>query len=187
MARRLRVQAADATYHVNAVAVADTPLFRDDIDRMRFLDLLARTVSSHEWACYAYCLMTTHFHFVIHTPEANLAEGMKWLNGAYAQGSNRRHGRRGHVFESRYYATLIEREPHALESIRYVVNNPVAAGLCSHAADWPWSSYSAWMGTAPAPPFLAIGWVLAHFGMDRERARERLRAFVEAGVRCDAA
>ena len=183
MARRLRIQVEGGTYHVNAHAITDAALFRDDADRRHFLDLLERTVSAHEWACHAYCLMTTHYHLAIHTPEANLAVGMKWLNGVYSQGFNRRHGTRGHVFESRYYAAHVESEPHALETIRYVVNNPVEAGLCDEAADWPWSSYRAWMGIAPTPRFLSVGWVLAHFGMDVERARARLREFVAAGLK----
>ena len=187
MARRLRIQVEGGTYHVNAHAITDAALFRDDADRRRFLDLLDRTVAAHEWACHAYCLMANHYHFVVHTPDANLGVGMKWLNGAYSQGFNRRHGTRGHVFESRYYATLVEREAQLLENLRYVVNNPVEAGLCDDAADWPWSSYRAWMGTAPCPPFLSVGWVLAHFGLDVERARERLGEFVASGVKRAAA
>ena len=183
MARSLRIQVDGGTYHVNAHAIANAALFRDNDDRQRFLDLLERAVSTYEWACHAYCLMTTHYHLLIHTPDASLGDGMKWLNGAYAQGFNRRHGTRGHVFESRYYSTLIEREAHLLESVRYVVNNPVLAGVCDDAADWPWSSYGAWMGTVRCPPFLAVAWVLSHFGMDVERARERLRGFISDGIR----
>ena len=183
VARPLRIQVDGGTYHVNAHAIANAALFRDDDDRRRFLALLERAVSAHEWACHAYCLMTTHYHLLIHTPDASLADGMKWLNGAYAQGLNRRHGTRGHVFESRYYSTLIEQEAHLLESLRYVVNNPVLAGVCADAAAWPWSSYGAWMGTVQRPPFLAVAWVLSHFGMDVERARERLREFISNGIR----
>jgi REP element-mobilizing transposase RayT len=178
----MRIQVAGATYHVNAHAISNAALFRDGVDRQRFLDLLERTVSSHEWSCYAYCLMGTHYHLVVHTPEANIGIGMKWLNGAYAQGFNRRHGTRGHVFESRYDSRYIEREPHLLEALRYVVNNPVAAGLCDDAAGWSWSSYRAWIGMAPCPRFLSAGWVLAQFGTEVQRARERLRAFVDAGI-----
>lgn len=165
-------------YHVTARGVAGNPLFRDDADRARFLSLFARAVADHDWACHAYCLMTTHYHVLLYTPDANLARGMKWLNGAYGQRFNRRHALRGHVFESRYYSVLIERESHLLELARYISLNPVRAGMCSTPDSWQWSSYPAWIGAARCPPFLTAGWLLAHFGSDQKRARSRLREFV---------
>jgi putative transposase len=108
---------------------------------------------------------------------------MQRLNGLYAQGFNRRHGATGHVFESRYGARLVERDAHARELARYLALNPVRAGASARPEDWRWSSYRAVLGVAPAPPFLAAGWLLEYFGMTRERARERLRAFVEDGLR----
>jgi REP element-mobilizing transposase RayT len=168
---------------VTARGVAGHALFRDDADRTRFLDLLARTVAEHDWACHAYCLMTSHYHVLIYTPDANLASGMKWLNGAYGQRFNRRHGMRGHVFESRYHSVLIERESHVLELARYISLNPVRAGICSAPERWRWSSYRAWLGVTPCPPFLTVGWMLAHFGSDPKRARARLREFVLEGSR----
>jgi putative transposase len=178
MARRLRLLVPGGAYHVTSRGAARSLLFRDDEDRERFLDLLGKLVARHDWACHAYCLMTTHYHLVVRTPDANLAVGMQQLNGAYAQGFNHRHAMRGHVLESRYGAVLIEREAHLLEAIRYVVLNPVRAGICANPDDWPWSSYRSTIGVTPCPTFLAPGWLLAHFGADPDRARERLRAFV---------
>jgi putative transposase len=179
MARPLRLLVPGGVYHVTSKGVARSPLFRDDEDRERFLDLLGKVVARHDWACHAYCLMTTHYHVVVRTPNANLAVGMQQLNGAYAQGFNHRHAMRGHVLESRYGAVLIEREAHLLEAIRYVVLNPVRAGICADPEDWPWSSYCSTIGAAsPCRTFLTPAWVLAHFGSDPYRARERLRAFV---------
>ncbi len=126
--------------------------------------------------------MTNHYHLLIRTPEPDLARGMHRVNGHYAQGFNRRHRATGHLFESRYHSVLVERDSHLLELCRYFANNPVRAGLCSHPADWRWSSYRAVIGLAIAPPFLAVEWLLAYFGRDRIRARERLREFVEDGI-----
>jgi putative transposase len=185
VARPLRIQVEGGTYHVTAHAIAGSRLFRRPADRFLFLELTEKTVSRHQWACYAYCLMSTHYHLLIHTPDANLAKGMKWLNGSYAQRFNRAHGTRGHVFESRYYSALIERESHLLEAVRYVVLNPVRAGLCANPREWRWSSYRAWIGEAAAPGFLAVGWLLQQFGMDADAATARLRTFVEEGLFVD--
>jgi REP element-mobilizing transposase RayT len=63
------------------------------------VDLLAQIVQRHHWLCHAYCLMDTHYHLLIETPEGNLSQGARQLNGVYTQQSNRRHGRVGHVFQ----------------------------------------------------------------------------------------
>lgn len=179
VARPPRIQVPGAAYHVTARAVADRPLFRDDADRRRFLAILHEVVERQDWACHAFCLMTTHYHLLVRTPSPNLATGMQRLNAHYARGSNDRHGWTGHVFGSRYHAGLIERDSHLLEVTRYVALNPVRAGLCRVPADWRWSSYRAILGLDARPSFLTVGWVLAHFGSNGERARDRFRRFVE--------
>ena len=88
---------------------AQAPIYDDDADRRRFLDLLWRTVERWGWLCHAYCLMGNHYHLVVETPAANLGRGMRDLNGMYTQAFNRRHGRPGHVFQGRYHAVLVER------------------------------------------------------------------------------
>jgi putative transposase len=154
-------------------------IFRDDDDRASFLSLLETVVRRHDWSCLAFCLMTTHYHLVVRTPETNLAVGMQRLNSNFAQGFNRKHGETGHLFERRYHAVHIERDSHLLELYRYIALNPVRAGLCSRPEAWSWASYPALVGLAPLPTFIATDWVLVYFGSDPERARERLRAFVE--------
>jgi putative transposase len=174
-----RLQIAGAAYHVTARAVAGRSLFRGDGDWIHFLTLLAKVVKRRDWVCGAYCLMTTHYHLVVRTPEADLASGIQSLNACYAQEFNRRHGVEGHVFFRRYESVMIEREAHLLELGRYLPTNPVRAGLCAKAEDWPWSSYPALLGLCSPPAFLSPGWLLELFGRDRQTAARRLRAFVE--------
>src|SRR5262249_29642369 len=129
MARRHRVQGAGLTYHITTRGNRGEPIFADDYDRHRFLVFLARVIGTFDWVCHAYCLLTTHYHLMITTNDANIGSGMHVLNGRYAQSFNRRHGVSGHVFEDRYYSVVVERNPHLLELIRYVALNPVRAGL----------------------------------------------------------
>lgn len=123
--------------------------------------------------------MTTHYHLLVRTPHGDLARGMQRLNGCYAQDFNLRHGETGHRLERRYHSVLITSEGHALELIRYVALNPVRANACAKPEDWAWSSYAACIGQAQAPGFLAVDWLLAYFGSDRDRAIQALRSFVE--------
>ena len=126
--------------------------------------------------------MSNHYHLVIETPEANLALGMRQLNGVYTQTMNRAHGRVGHVFQGRYKAILIERDSYLLELSRYVVLNPLRARMVKKVADWPWSSYRAMIGEAVAPPWLQTDWLLAQFSRQRNRARLAYQDFVREGV-----
>jgi hypothetical protein len=107
---------------------------------------------------------------------------MHRLNGVYAKWFNWRHGYTGHLFERRFHDELVEGHAHLLELTRYIVLNPVRAGLTSNADDWPWSSYNATIGKEAQPGFLTTNWVLSLFSEDPNRARELYREFVDAGA-----
>lgn len=119
--------------------------------------------------------MGNHFHLLIDGARDDLSNGMRYLNGVYAQRFNRRYKLTGHLFQDRFYADLVETDWHLLESGRYIALNPVRAGLCASASEWRWSSHNALTGTAPAPACLSVDWFLSHFGRDRAQAQARLR------------
>jgi putative transposase len=139
MPRLPRSALDDGFFHVTARAVDGDVLFRDDVDRLDFIEQLARNVRALLWVCHAYCLMTTHYHLLLETSRESLSQGMHRLNGLYAQRFNARHDRRGHVFEGRFQAYVIDSEEHLAAAVQYVLNNPVQAGLCESANQWPWS------------------------------------------------
>src|SRR5271156_46599 len=143
MPRRPRIQAPGASYHVTARGNDRTVIFGDDQDRQVFLGMLARVVDVRGWACHAYCLMGTHFHLLLTTPQASLALGLQWLNGACAQAFNARRDRSGHLFQGRYPPALVESDGHLLELYRYIALNPVRAGVCERATEWMWGSFAA--------------------------------------------
>ena len=115
--------------------------------------------------------MGNHRHLLLETPEANLGRGMARLNMAYSQWFNRRHRQGGHLFQGRYKAILVEKDSHLLELCRYVVLNPVRAGLLEFSRDWRWSSYRATASRRGAPHWLTTQWILKQFGGEAGRAR----------------
>lgn len=176
MPRPLRFEAAGATHHVVAKGVAQTSLVRDDYDRRAFWIRLGRAVSRYEWRCLAFCLLDTHAHIVVTTPEPNLGIGMQWLCGRYAQEFNARWGRSGHLFGARFYSGHIESDEHLVSSILYVLLNPVRAGLVERPELWPWSSYAATVGLVDPPSFLDVDAVLELFDLRRHVAQSSLAA-----------
>ena len=182
MARPLRLCFDGARYHVISRGTGDAAIYADELDRERFLVDLARVVERYGWLCHAYCLMTSHYHLAIETPRANLPAGMRQLNGNHASRFNERHDRHGHLFGERYRSILIEDERYLLSVCRYIVLNPVRAGICGHPAEWPWSSYRATAGLEPVPGFLTTELVLAELGDTYPSAQAAYREFVAAGI-----
>ena len=154
MARPLRIEFADAVYHVTARGNRQEPIFMDDQDRRHFLDLLAQAFDRFDASALAYCLMGNHYHLVLRTRQPNLSALMRHVNGVFTQRVNRRHGTVGHVFQGRFKAILVDRDAYLLEVCRYVELNPVRVGMVASARDWPWSSYQALTGASAAPPWL---------------------------------
>jgi len=182
MARHLRIELAGGLYHVTSRGDRREAIYRDDEDRRIWLGLLGEACERFNWRCHASCQMTNHYHVVVETPEANLSKGMRQLNGVYTQTTNRRHGLMGHLFQGRFKAILVERDAYLLEAARYVVLNPVRAGMVEQAEDWPWSSYRMMIGSAPAPAWLETDWLLGQFGEERSVAQAGYAAFVRQGI-----
>ena len=181
MARPLRLEFAGALYHLTSRGNRREDIFEDDTDREVFLSVLDKACDTHNWVCHAYCLMSNHYHLLIETPDGNLSKGMRQLNGVYTQTHNRRHGRSGHVFQGRYKAILVEKESYLLELSRYIVLNPVRAGMVRSARDWPWSSYRATAGQSNGAGCLNVEWLLAGFAKKKKLAVERYKVFVSEG------
>lgn len=125
--------------------------------------------------------MQNHFHILIETPEGNLGQGMRQLNSAYSQYYNRRHDLVGHVMQGRYKAILVQKESYLRELARYIVLNPVRAGLVRRPDDWEWSSYRFMLGE-PAPSWITTEWLLACFGSEAVTATQAYQHFVMAGI-----
>ncbi len=114
--------------------------------------------------------------------EGNLSRGMRHLNGVYTQKMNRRHDRVGHVYQGRFNGILVEKEAYLMELSRYVVLNPLRAGMESALGTWPWSSYQAMVGAVQAPQWLETDWLLSQFGRKRKRAIQKYMSFVREGI-----
>jgi putative transposase len=187
MPRPPRIQIAGGLYHVTSKGNTGRLAFTDDVDRTHFLRLLSKVVRLYRWSCRSYCVLSTHYHLLCLTPQPNIAAGMQYLNGRYAQWANWRREERGHIFEGRYGAVVVETESHSLEAQRYITLNPVRAGIVRRPEDWPWSSYPALIGRRTSPSLLDVHAALADFGPGVVGARRRLRAFIRDAMELDRA
>ena len=182
MPRRPRLEAAGAVHHVVVQAATGNTIVVDDADRLGFLDGFRAVARGCGWLCGAYCILDTHAHMLIVTPEPNLGEGMKLFLGRYTYTHNRRHDRRGHLLGRRYWSRRVDRPHHLRCASLYTVLNPVAAGICAHPSRYPWCSYLETAGVAGASGVLVPEVVLGTLADDLDHARVIYRGMVDDAV-----
>jgi REP element-mobilizing transposase RayT len=148
-------------------------IYRDRGDLEVYLALLGRAVTSCEWRCLGYCLMPNHVHLLIESVKGNLAVGMQWFHGRYAQWHNKRHGYSGHLFQGRYGAIRVTSDVQLWMAAAYIARNPVDARLCERPEEWMWSRYAAMLGVVPSPSWLDVERLLGYFAAAGGDARRR--------------
>ncbi len=126
--------------------------------------------------------MPNHFHLLIETGEIPLSKIMQSLQLNHTQYFNRKNKRVGHLFQGRYKAILCQKESYLKELVRYIILNPVRAGLAKHLTEWPWSSYSETIGRKDAE-VVSINDVLGLFGVRRKIAISSFQKFINDGKR----
>jgi REP element-mobilizing transposase RayT len=150
MARKPREFEPGVPTHLTACGVDNQPIFLTDLDRIALLVLLRHVTKRIDWQIVTWCFMTTHYHLlVVVGREPRIPWALQTLNSVYAREFNARHGRRGHVFGSRYTDTVVGTDFHLDSAIAYILENPVRAGIVKRVEDWPWSG-----GSALEPRFL---------------------------------
>ncbi len=183
MPRRSRIDAPGGIHHVITRGIALEKIFRDDIDRDKFLDRIEQILRETETACYAWALMPNHLHLLLRTGRTPIATVMCRLLTGHAVFFNRRHQRSGHLFQNRYKSILCQEDAYLLELVRYIHLNPCRAGFVSGLVSldrYPYSGHSAIMGYIPRA-WQDTGYILGWFGEQIDQARERYTQFMQEG------
>lgn len=182
----MRLDFEHAVHHVTNRGNDQRDIFRDDGDRIRFLDLFAETVIRYKWIVYSWTLMDNHFHLVVETVEPTLSRGMHWLLTEYVKYFNRKYKRHGHLFQGRFHSVLVDSEAYLKNLTRYVATNAVRAGLARSIEQWEWSSFFSTAGMPTrAPAVLSNGTakILAQFhATDMDEARRLYLEFMRVAV-----
>ena len=186
MARPVRLEYAGAVYHIMARGNQGRPICADDADRKMWVATLAEACGRTGWRIHAWVLMGNHFHLLLETPEANLVNGMKWLQGTYTQRYNARQRKRGHLFQGRYRAVPLE----ATEGLyfqtlsTYIHLNPARAKWIRIGEqklwEYPWSSYPQYVHGG-GPEWMVKERVLGSLGLGPKEQRG-YEAYVEGRV-----
>jgi REP element-mobilizing transposase RayT len=176
MARPLRIDIEDGWHHVMNRGTDRSAVFLDDSDRIEFGTRLADVHARFGVETHAYCLMTTHFHALLHCPNGGLSDAMQRLGSIYTRHVNDRAGRDGALFRGRFHSRLVVSDAHLLAAVRYIHRNALDLPEVDHVERYRWSSHRAYLGYRTVPPWLRTDVVLGHFGNDTTA----FAAFVEA-------
>jgi len=154
-------------------AGASTPenIFDTKRDKEKFLEHLEKSEERFSIVIHTYCLMTNHYHLLIETSESNLSTAIQWLNVSYAAYYNRKHQRRGHLFQGRFKYILIDADEYLKQLSRYIHLNPVRANIVTRPVEYPWSSYPAFVGKIKPPKWLETKWLLGCFGKKKKKEK----------------
>lgn len=179
MPRSPRNDFAGAWHHVMNRGANRSHVFSNSLDAESLLHCLVEASSRYEVEVHAYCLMSNHFHLLVHSGAGRLSEFVRFSIGRFSRTKNKRDGRDGPLFRSRFTSKLIEGDAHLLECSRYIHLNPVRAGLVDEPEEWPWSSARAYLGLDTAPEWLITQEMLAMFG--RLNSARQYRDFLNDG------
>lgn len=151
MPRGPRISFERAFYHVFNRGAGKATLFYDDADYHTFLRYLyeLKTVKHYDHEIYAYVLMPNHFHLLIQTITTPISTIMSSLSTRFSMYFNKTHHHVGPVFQNRFRSKLCEKDTYFLGASRYILLNPVKAGLVPHPRDYPWGCYHELSGQRP--------------------------------------
>jgi REP element-mobilizing transposase RayT len=187
MPRPPRRDAPGATHHVTIRGIEGRDIFLDPADRLDFLARLSRGRDESGFTCLAWSLMSNHVHLVLQTGAVPLSALMQRLNGGYALAFNRRHGRSGYLLQDRFHSSVIEDDAYRSVAVRYVLLNPVRAGIVPSVAalgSYPWTSYSELTGVY-SRGIVAVAEIVAWLAPREPDVRRALEDWMEAVARVD--
>jgi len=180
MARKPRVEIEGAFYHVIVRGNQRQKIFRDNRDRLTYLERVEHYRQRYRFKIYAYVLMSNHVHLLLETGKTPLSKILQGIQFTYTQYYNRRYRTVGHLFQGRYKAILCDRDAYLLELVRYIHLNPARLKNPQRLAGYRWSSHWAYLGQK-GPVAVDTALVLGQLGNSPAQAYKAYRKFIEDG------
>lgn len=146
MPRSARIKSSSSIYHVILRGINRQDIFEEDEDKKKFLWILRDCIGVSGCHIYAYCLMSNHVHILIGIGNEDIDVIMKRTGSRYVFYFNDKYGRVGHLFQDRFKSEVVENDRYFLTVVRYILQNPLKAGLESKPGNYVWSSYGAYSG-----------------------------------------
>lgn len=151
MPRKPREKSKSGIYHVILRGANRQEIFHEDIDNLRFLEILEKYARETGTKVYGWCLMDNHVHLLLREGREELSVTMKRIGVSFVWYYNCKYKTTGHLFQDRFKSEKVESDTYLLTVIRYIHQNPVKAGIVRHIEDWKWSSCKGYYGNDYLP------------------------------------
>lgn len=155
MARRARKKSASGVYHVMIRGINREPVFYENKDHLRYLEILGKIKKMAPFIIHAYCLMHNHIHILLQELGESVGDTVRRIGSAYVYWFNRKYERVGHLFQGRFHSEAVSDDSYFLTVLRYIHQNPVKAKIVQHCSEYRWSSYSSYARTIQGDTALA--------------------------------
>jgi putative transposase len=181
MARKPRIHIPGGFYHVILRGNDGQDIFFSDQDREHLESLVQDGIDRFKHRIHAYCWMSNHVHMLIQVSEIPLSKLIQNLSFRYASYINKNMSRKGHLFQGRYKAILVDAENYLHELVRYIHLNPVRAGVARNPQDYKWSGHLCYLGIT-SKSWLTVEYVLSQYSKGESTAQRRYEEFVLEGL-----
>lgn len=180
MPRMARMKTFDAIYHVMVKSIAEAPLFKDDDDKLKFMDFVKKAQEQFEFKVYSYCLMDNHAHFIIDANGADISKIMHFINYKYAMYYNKRHQRIGHLFYDRFKSLIVDNDRYLFALTAYVHYNATdIKGYETNPQDYRFSSLGIFLAEKKDEfELIDDSFILSMFSLKEATARAMYRDFI---------
>lgn len=183
MPRTARLDAPGVLHHVMIRGIEKRKIFLNNKDREDFIERLSNLCPEMGINCYAWAFIPNHAHFLFRTGQEPLSKLMRRLLTGYVMGFNRRHKRRGQLFQNRFKSIICQEETYLRELVRYIHLNPVRVGIVQTLDElnhYKYSGHNVLMGNIKRD-WQDTDYVLGYFGKSDRKARKEYETFVKEG------
>lgn len=180
---RKNIIAPNSLYHIVSRGNNEKKIYRSVRDYKKFLQILEKVKKEFPFFLYSFSLMPNHYHLKIETQDISISKIMHRINFLYVIYFHYRYKTSGHLFQDRFYSSLIEKDSYFWEAIRYIDLNPVRAGLVKQPENYKWGSYLFYYQKEYTKKLIDREKFLKYDGDDLEKARLRYLKFVEEGIK----
>ena len=180
MPRGPRVKSISGIYHVMYRGANRQEIFHDDLDCIRFLEMIEKYKKVSGMKVYAWCLMNNHVHLLLEEGIEDLSITMKRIGVSYVWYYNLKYNTTGHLFQDRFRSENVETNVNLFRVIRYIHQNPVKAGIVERSDEWRWSSCLGYYGeNTHHRNLLDVELIFNKFSTDRTNAIQLFKEFNE--------
>ena len=183
MGRHLRVEGKDLAYYVSSKGKDGQDIFKDDQDKIYFINLLKQQRIKSKLTFYGYVLLPDLYACILETSKNNFIQSMHRINSGYANYLNRRYQYKNKLFHDRYKGYIIEKKNYLAEVSRYLHLLPVKAKIARSPIHYEWSSFKGYVSKKKREDWISFNTILDMFNAKSRKAAFQYQKYVNEGIK----